>query len=149
MKGRKPDLRNVVPMKSDTVRAAPPAPDFLCDTGRAVWDELAPMLVQKDRLDPLFQYQFASYCASVASFIAATNDLALHGHWYETKTRNGIQQKKRASWGQQVEAMNHMRRDAALFGLSPVDDARLSGGGQGDLFADVLAQLKGQGGASA
>jgi len=36
-----------------------------------------------------------------------------------------------------------MRRDSALFGLSPVDDARLKGGGsQGDLFAEVMNQLK-------
>ncbi len=148
MKGKKPSLENVVPMKADLAKPVPVAPDFLGNTARDVWDELAPALVAKDRLDPLYQYQFGCYCENVAAFIAATNDLALHGYYYETKTRNGEQQKKRAAWGQQQEAMNQMRRDAALFGLSPVDDTRLSGGGQGDLFDDMMAQLKGGSGAS-
>ncbi|WP_277620964.1 hypothetical protein [Pseudophaeobacter leonis] len=39
--------------------------------------------------------------------------------------------------------MTAMRRDAALFGLSPVDAARLSDGGQGDLFDQVMVQLNG------
>ncbi|ANP35945.1 hypothetical protein JL2886_01023 [Phaeobacter gallaeciensis] len=143
MKGKKPNLQNVVPMKGDIQKHVPEAPEFLEDEARKVWDELAPELVKKDRLEPLYEYQFASYCVCVANFIAASACLAVEGLYYETKTRNGIQQKKRAAWGIQQEAMAGMRRDAALFGLSPVDEARLGAGGQGDLFDQVMAQLNG------
>lgn len=143
MKGKKPNLQNVVPMKGEMQRHVPAAPEFLDDEARKVWDELAPELVRKERLEPLYAYQFASYCACVANFLAATACLALEGLYYETKTRNGVQQKKRAAWGIQQEAMAGMRRDSALFGLSPVDASRLTAEGQGDLFDEVMKQLNG------
>lgn len=145
MKGRKPALPpNVIPMKGDTQirRPAPEAPEFMRDEARKVWDELAGELVAKDRLQPLFVYSFATYCESVASFIDATACLAMEGYYFETKTRNGLQQKKRAMWGVQQEAITAMTRLSALFGLSPVDESRLKGGGQGDLFEDVMRQLR-------
>jgi P27 family predicted phage terminase small subunit len=143
MKGRKPDpIGNVIPMRGDTARPVPAAPEFMSEQARAVWRELAPDLVQKDRLQPAYTYQFSAYCESVSNFLQATAVIAVDGFWFETKTRNGLQQKKTAAWGAQQEAMNAMRRDSALFGLSPVDEARLKGGGQGDLFADMMEQLK-------
>ncbi|KQI66957.1 hypothetical protein AN189_18045 [Loktanella sp. 3ANDIMAR09] len=143
MKGRKPNpLGNVIPMKGDAARRVPDAPDWMSEDARKVWDELAPELIAKDRLQPAFTYQFASYCESVSNFLAATAVIAIDGFWFETKTRNGVQQKKTAAFGVQQEAMNAMRRDSALFGLSPVDEARLGEGGQGDLFADIMKQLK-------
>lgn len=144
MKGAKPQLSNVIPMKGDQAKPVPDAPDFLTDQARAVWNELAPHLVQKDRLAPAYQYQFASYCESVANFMNATADLAVMGTYYQAKTRNGLQEKKRAAWGQQQDAMNQMRRDAALFGLSPVDEQRLTSDGQGDLFDKLMKGLKGE-----
>lgn len=143
MQGKKPNLKNVIPMKGDMTRHVPEAPEFLDDEARRVWDELAPELVRKDRLEPLYSYQFASYCTCVSNFISATACLALEGLYYETRTRNGVQQKKRAAWGIQQEALAGMRRDSALFGLSPVDAARLSGEGQGDLFDEVMKQING------
>lgn len=149
MRGVKPNVSKVVPMKDGIQRPAPDAPEWMTELGRQVWDELAPDMMRFKRLEPHFQYQFASYCESVSAFIGATNELAMSGIWYEVKTRNGLQQKKVAAWGIQQEAANAMRRDAALFGLSPVDEARLSGGGQGDLFDDLINELKGKGRASA
>lgn len=143
MKGKKPNLKNVVPMRGDIQRHVPEAPEYLDVEARKVWDDLAPELIKKERLEPLYSYQFASYCSCVANFIAATACLALEGLYYEVKTRNGVQQKKRAAWGIQQEAMSGMRRDSALFGLSPVDTARLSTEGQGDLFDEVMKQLNG------
>ncbi len=145
MKGRKPNLPpNVIPMKGDGQfsKPVPEAPEFMRDEARKVWEELAGELVSKDRLQPLYLYQFASYCESVASFIEATACLALEGYYFETQTRNGKQQKKRAMWGVQQEAMAAMSRLSALFGLSPVDEARLKGGAQGDLFDDIMRQLQ-------
>lgn len=144
MKGRKPNLHNVVPMKGDIQKEVPEAPDFLDDLARDVWDELAPELVKKGRLELLFKYQFGSYCAAVSNFISATNTLALEGLFYETgKGRNGNQRRKHPALTLQETAMASMRRDSALFGLSPVDAARLEGGGQGDLFDEVMKQLNG------
>lgn len=143
-KGRKPDLQNVVPMKQGGAvpRSVPDAPDFMSDIGRKVWDELAGFLVARGRLEPHFSYQFAAYCEATAAFIQTTACLAMEGFYYEAQTRNGKQQKKTASWSQQQESIAAMSRLSALFGLSPVDEARLKVTGQGDLFDDLLKQLK-------
>jgi P27 family predicted phage terminase small subunit len=144
MKGRKPNLQNVIPMKDDIQREIPDAPDYLSDLGRDVWDELAPELAKKGRIELLYKYQFGTYCASVSNFISATNELALEGLYYSTgKGRNGNQKRRHPAVAVQETAMGNMRRDSALFGLSPVDAARLDGGGQGDLFDDVMKQLNG------
>lgn len=143
MKGPKPKLDNVVPMKGGMPDAVPEPPVLMTEVAADVWAELAPHLVAKQRLDVTYRYQFASYCEAVANFIRATNDVALNGMFYEVKTRNGLQQKKTAAWSSQQEAMNQMRRDSALFGLSPVDNARMTDGGQGDLFDQIMKGLKG------
>ena len=144
MKGRKPDLENVIPMKGDIQKEIPAAPEWLGEIARDVWDELVPELVRKDRMELLFKYQFSSYCAAVSNFITSTNEVALEGHFYDTgKGRNGNQKRKHPALALQETSMNTMRRDAALFGLSPVDEARLGAGGQGDLFDKVVAQLNG------
>lgn len=144
MKGAKPKpIGNVVPMRGDIEKPVAEAPEMMTEEGKAVWSDLSPTLAKQDRLAHEFRYQFMSYCEAVATFIAATNEVALHGMWYETTTRNGVQQKKTAAWSMQQEAMNQMRRDSALFGLTPVDAARLSSGGQGDLFDQLSKALNG------
>lgn len=144
MKGAKPGMAaNVIPMKGETRINVPPPPDDMSGRAAEVWAELAPLLVAKNRLDPLFVYQFRSYCQNVANFIDATLSLEVEGLYYEVLTRNGKQQKATAAFRAQQEAMNQMRRDSALFGLSPVDAVRLSSGAQGDLFQDLMAQLDG------
>ena len=143
MKGRKPELGNVLPFKGDMAARVVPEPlDWMTEKAREVWGELAGYLVAKDRLQPQYLYQFAGYCESVANFFNATACLAVEGYWFETETRNGKQQKKVAMWSVQQEALAQMTRLSALFGLSPVDEARLKVGGQGDLFADLMATLK-------
>lgn len=144
MKGAKPKLvENVIPMKGDIRKPVPEAPAFLTEGARRVWDELAAVLVGKDRLQPEFQYLFAGYCEAVANFIDATACLALEGFYFETLTRNGKQQKVTAAFRVQAESLAMMTRLSALFGLSPIDEARMkNGGGQGDLFDDIVRQLK-------
>lgn len=143
MKGRKPNTGTVVPFKGDPLKHVPDAPEFLSDNGRKVWEELAGQLAAKERLETHHIHMFAAYCESVSNFIDATHCLAMEGMYYETKTRNGKQQKKTAPWGLQQEAMAQMQRLGALFGMSPVDEKRLGAGGQGDLFNDVLNALNG------
>lgn len=135
-------------MKGDQAKPVPDPLDWMTDLGKDVWRELASDLTRMDRLHLHYRHQFASYCEAAANFIRATNEIALHGVWYEVKTRNGLQQKKTAAWTTQNEAMNQMRRDSALFGLTPVDESRLGSGGQGDLFDQLMGQLKGGSGGS-
>lgn len=143
MKGAKPKLDNVIPMKGDAMRQTPDAPDFMSDEGRAVWDRLAPIMVRKERLEPHFEDMFAVYCEAAADFIRFTGEVAAFGSWYEVETRNGMQQKKRAVWGLRQDAMATMQRLSAVFGLSPVDEKRFSISGQGDLLAELEKTLNG------
>lgn len=143
MKGRKPSVQNVVPMRGDMSPHVPEAPEWMSAEGRETWDRLAPIMVARRRLEPHFTDPFATYCEAVADVIRFTGDLAAFGTWYEVKTRNGLQQKKRAVWGQRQEAITVMNQLAARFGMTPVDEARLSVGGQGDLFDEILKKLDG------
>jgi P27 family predicted phage terminase small subunit len=146
MQGRKPELGNVIPMKAefDVLRPVPPAPDFMSDEGRKVWDDLTPYLIKLDRLKPEFELQFAAYCEAAGDFIRFTGEIAAFGSFFITETRNGKQEKKRATWGQRKDAMEIMLRLSALFGLTPVDERRLAVSGQGDLFERMMRELKGE-----
>ncbi len=141
MKGRKRNLDNVIPMKGDACKPVPPAPDLMSDGGKAVWERLAPEMIRKDRLEPHHADMFQAYCEAVADVVELTSNIVLMGRTYEVKTRNGVQQKKRADWQARQDALATMRQLGALFGMSPVDEARLNSGGQGDLFKDLMEQL--------
>lgn len=145
MKGAKPGLKNVIPMKGDSIRHVPDAPEFMSDDGRAVWERLAPIAVQKERLEPHFEDMFAAYCEAVADFIRFTGEMAAFGTYYATEGRHGRQEKKRAIWGQRQDALSSMQRLSALFGMSPVDESRIGSAGQGDLLAMLEKQLNGNG----
>ncbi|MGR3452890.1 phage terminase small subunit P27 family [Pseudooceanicola sp.] len=143
MKGAKPKVDNVIPMKGDAPRPVPNAPDWMSSEGRAVWDRLAPELVRKERLEPHHEDMFAGFCEATADFIELTQCIALEGRTYVVETRNGMQQKKTANWQARIDAIANMRQLGAVFGMSPVDDARVSSGGQGDLFDEVMRKLNG------
>lgn len=143
MKGAKPQLNNVVPMKGDMPRPVPDPHDLMSDQARQVWERLAPQMVRLNRLEPHHEDMFAAYCEAVADVIELTSNLAMNGRTYEVKTRNGLQQKKTADWQTRQDALATMTRIGALFGMSPVDDNRLAGGGQGDLFETLLRKING------
>ncbi|APX23183.1 MULTISPECIES: phage terminase small subunit P27 family [Salipiger] len=143
MKGRKPTLDNVVPMRGDAPKPVPAPPDLMSEAGKAVWEELAPELVRMDRLKPHYEHMLAAYCESAADVIELTSNIAVEGRTYAVQTRNGMQQKKTANWQARQDAFANMRQLGALFGLSPVDDARLATGGQGDLFEELLRGIRG------
>ena len=144
MKGKKPTLDNVVPMKGDTYRAAPPAPEwFPHPEAVEVWDHLVPVLIARDRFEPHHEDLFAAYCVAVGDFIRFSGELAVMGNYYQVETRNGLQEKKRAAWGQRQDALATMQRIGALYGMSPVDEARLSNGAQGDLFDQLKREMNG------
>lgn len=143
MKGAKPNLKNVVPMRGDAPKPVPDPPDLMSESAKQVWQRLAPEMVHNDRLQPHFEDMFAAFCEATADVIELTSNIATLGRTYSVKTRNGMQQKKTADWQARQDALANMRQLGALFGMSPVDDARLSGGGQGDLFDSILAKING------
>ncbi len=144
MKGAKPKMDNVVPMKGDAVLHIPEAPEFMSEEGRAAWERVAPELVRKARLAPEWTDMFAAYCEACGDFIRYTGEIAAFGSWYEVETRNGLQQKKRATTGLRQDAIANMTRIGALFGLSPVDEQRMKTVGQGDLFRELMDQINGR-----
>lgn len=66
MKGPKPKLGIVTPMKGDAVKQAPPASELMSDMGKVVWDRLMPELVKRDRYEAHFQDMFMAYCETAA-----------------------------------------------------------------------------------
>jgi P27 family predicted phage terminase small subunit len=128
-------------MKGDVQKPVPAAPELMSEGGKAVWDRLAPDLVRLERLEPRHADMFQAYCEAVADVIELTSNIVLMGRTYQVKTRNGWQQKKTADWQARQDALATMRQLGALFGMSPVDDQRLSGAGQGDLFDAILSKL--------
>jgi len=138
MKGAKPTMSNVLPMKGDAIRV-PDAPEWMSEEGREVWDELAPAMAIKRRLEKHFERGFAAYCEAAADYMRFTGEIAAFGSYYETETRNGKQEKHRAVWRQREDALSAMLRIGALFGMTPVDETRLSNGAQGD-FLDQLRE---------
>ncbi|RVV99713.1 P27 family phage terminase small subunit [Mesobaculum littorinae] len=143
MKGRKPDLGNVIPMKGDAPKPVPEAPEIMSEEGRRVWDRLAPIMARKDRLEEHHVEMFAVYCEAAADVMRFTIELLDYGFNYTVTTRNGQQEKKRAAWGQRQDALSTMRQVSALFGMSPVDERRMASDGQGDLLSMLEAQLNG------
>ncbi|MDE4302861.1 P27 family phage terminase small subunit [Phaeobacter gallaeciensis] len=143
MKGKKPNLHNVVPMKGDVQKKAPEAPDLLSEGAKAVWVRLAPEMVRKDRLEPIFEDLFGQFCEAANDVIELSSIIAMEGRTYTVKTRNGMQQKKTAAWQARLDALATLKALGGLFGLSPVDDKRLSNPGQGDLFDEMVKQLNG------
>jgi hypothetical protein len=74
-----------------------------------------------------------------------TGDLAIIGNYYQSETRNGIHEKKRAAWGQRQDALGNMQRIAELFALSPVDEGRLGAAGHGSFLDELEKAMKGNG----
>ncbi|WP_158963923.1 P27 family phage terminase small subunit [Chachezhania sediminis] len=145
MRGRKPTLDNVVPMRGDVPKPVPEPHDLMSESAKQVWERLAPELVRKDRLEPIWEDTFAAYCEAVADVVELTSNITLEGRTYTVRTRNGLQQKKTANWQARQDALSNMRQLGALFGMSPVDDTRLANGAQGDLFDQIMRQLDGSG----
>lgn len=143
MRGAKPTLGNVIPMKGDYTQPVPDPPLHLATEDREVWERLAPVLVAKGRLEKEYEDSFAAFCVVAGQVVRSASDIAIMGTYYEVKTRNGMQQKHRVAWVQLQQAIAVMNQLSARFGLTPVDDARLKGGAQGDLFKDLMGALDG------
>ncbi|OIQ32315.1 MAG: hypothetical protein BM562_05450 [Alphaproteobacteria bacterium MedPE-SWcel] len=143
MKGQNPKLDNVIRMRGDSIGPVPPAPDLMSDGGKAVWDRLAPAMVSKGRLEPIFEDVFAQFCEAANDVIELSSVIAMEGRTYSVTTRNGMQQKKTAAWQARLDALATLKALGGLFGMSPVDEKRLSYANQGELFGDAVSALNG------
>lgn len=143
MKGQKPSLDNVIPMKGDVNRPVPPAPDLMSEGAKAVWERLAPEMIRQGRLEPHYEDLFAAVCEAANDVIELSSNIAMEGRTYAVKTRNGMQQKKTASWQARLDALAQLRQLGALFGMSPVDDKRIGNAKQGDLLDELERKLNG------
>lgn len=143
MKGQTPKLGNVIPMRGDVQKPVPPAPDLLSEGAKKVWDRLAPEMVRKERLEPIYEDIFAQFCEAANDVIELSSIIAMDGRTYTVETRNGLQQKKTAAWQARLDALATLKALGGLFGMSPVDDKRLANPGQADLFENVAAMLNG------
>ena len=143
MKGAKPKAHNVIPMKGGTTTPIPEPLAFLSDEGKEVWTRLAPEMVKLGRLESHYLDLFGAYCEAAADLMRFTIQLVDGRYNYTSETRNGQQEKKAAAWGQRQEAISNLRQIGALFGMSPVDEQRLSDGGQGNLLDELTRAVRG------
>ncbi|SEQ33463.1 phage terminase, small subunit, putative, P27 family [Faunimonas pinastri] len=149
MKGRKPKLDNVVPMRSDAgvdaeklrrdtaIREARRLrPRNLTPELRREWDRVAPLLADPaiGRLKSHFVDTVVEYCRAVVRLRALRERMPeLDDETYEVTGRNGSQMKSRPEVAQLNETWRHWRSLVAMLGLSPADERNMAVG-QGDLF---------------
>ena len=144
VRGRKPDLENVVQFKSEDgvpadVRCAQLAADLkpfeLTEYEEQIWDRLAPQLALNGRLKAHFVDTIAEYCRALIRMRALRSTLHDEGETYTVNGRNGTQYKSRPEVAQLNETWRQWRNLAGALGLTPTDERGLNDG-QGDLPFD-------------
>ncbi len=149
-KGRKPDLHNVVPLTVDGRNVGPEArfeearekaadlkPDGLPDDVAAIWDQVAPVLAEKNRLEAIFTWSVVELCHCLAKMAEYRAGFRENGESYTVKGRNGAQLKSRPEVAQFNETRRTFLRLSGEFGMTPSASRSLAGAvGQGDLFDD-------------
>lgn len=149
MRGAKPKLKNVVPMRPDDVEVArlrqkairrainqlmPREP--MSVELKAEWQRVAKILADPtvDRLKARYVDTILEYCRATVrlrGFRAAMPTLNLEV--YRVQSRNGDQVKSHPYVAQLNETWRQWRSLVAMLGLSPTDERNLLPG-QGDLF---------------
>ena len=148
MRGAKPKLQNVIPMRSDdenrqrdrqaaiarTVRRL--LPRELKGELRTEFRRVAQLLAAPtvDRLKPHYIDTIVEYCRSTCRLRSIRDSMPTLNHEiYRVETRNGLQVKNHPYVGQLNETWRQWRSLVAMLGLSPTDERNLLPG-QGDLF---------------
>ena len=148
MRGAKPKLRNVVPMRPDDVDAAKLRrqaqqlrsrklmPKALAPDLKAEFKRVAEILSEPsvDRRKPRFLDTIVEYCRCTVRLQSLRSSMPTLAHEiYRVKSRNGDQVKSHPYVGQVNEEWRKWRSLVAMLGLSPTDERNLLPG-QGDLF---------------
>lgn len=148
MRGAKPKLKNVIPMRGDGVDVAKLKrkaqlklirklePRGLTPELKAEYRRVAEILSEPtvDRLKPRFIDTVMEYCRCTVRLHQLRSSMPTIGHEiYRVKTRNGDQVKSHPHVAQVNEAWRQWRSLVAMLGLSPTDERNLLPG-QGDFF---------------
>lgn len=148
MRGAKPKLRNVVPMRGDDVDIAKRKrqaqlrlirklmPRDLSPAIKAEYKRVAEILSEPsvDRLKPRFIDTVMEYCRCTVRLHDLRASMPTLAHEvYRVKTRNGDQVKSHPHIAQVNEEWRKWRSLVAMLGLSPTDERNLLPG-QGDFF---------------
>lgn len=148
MRGAKPKLRNVVPMRPDDVDAENLRKKMTQRTIRRLMPrDLPPEVVNEykrvaailadpsvDRLKARYIDTIIEYCRCTVRMRGLRASMPTLAHEiYRVKTRNGDQVKSHPHVAQVNESWRQWRSLIAMLGLSPTDERNLLPG-QGDLF---------------
>jgi P27 family predicted phage terminase small subunit len=117
MKGRKPSA-----IVAGSMSEAPPAPAWLSRQGKAEWNKVAPILVDRQHLTDADLGTLAAYADAVGQLVDATKVINRDGMVIETD--KGL--RKHPAISIQTNARNQVRQLAAELGLTPVSRSRPS-----------------------
>lgn len=147
MRGRKPKVDNVVPMRGDVtgaqavervIRRLQPA--GLSKEVRAEWRRVARLLADPtvDRLKPRFVDVIVEYCRVLVRLRMLRDAMpTIDAETYRVENgRNGTQVRTHPHVAQINESWRQWRSLVAMLGLSPADERNMIPG-QGDLFDDA------------
>jgi len=150
-RGRKPDIKdNVIQLTVDgrsrdpearkresAEQAAALKPSGMPKDVARFWDDVAPALAERNRLDPLFVWSLVELCHCLAKMAEYRDAFRALGETYEVFGRNGKQMKSRPEVAQFNETRRTALRLFAEFGMTPSAARALNSAvGQGDLFDD-------------
>jgi P27 family predicted phage terminase small subunit len=120
-----------VPLPPKFIRQAPTPPSWMSREAKAEWRRVAPALERLDLLKPEDRSTLAAYCETWSRFVAATCDIATTGLPVQNRSikKDGTETvwfTKNPAVAIAQAASTELRHYAALFGLSPADERRIS-----------------------
>ncbi|GAB5505798.1 MAG: P27 family phage terminase small subunit [Rhizobiaceae bacterium] len=152
MRGRKPKIDNVVPMREATDPRSAEAreqatrevikklmPRGMSKEMQAEWKRVARVLADPtvDRLKPRYVDVIREYCQACVRLRTLREAMpTVAAEVYRVKSRNGDQIKSHPFVAQVNEQWRQWRSLVAMLGLSPTDERNLLPG-QGDLFDEA------------
>ena len=133
-KGRKPTPKTILKLRGSRVRGPhksgidapagiPQPPEYLCDTGRAEWERIVPMLEASKVMSLRHQHTLAAYCDALADMVKANNELQQHGATFMDDKGRVM---NHPAWYRKKDSRLHMLRLAEQFGLTASALARVS-----------------------
>lgn len=121
-------LNDREPTFTPAAGAALEAPEFLTAEARAEWDRVAPELNTSGLLAGVDRMALAGYCQSFARWVEAEREISAKGSTMTLYDDDGAAKYVQQSpWvGIARAALDHMRRFAAEFGMTPSARSRVA-----------------------
>lgn len=135
---RRKDRENPHAPKAEALNRIPAPPEFLGESGRTKWLELATLLVQRKILTDMDLHNLEGFCVAYENWRTAQQDLRLNGLVMEGAMGGPV---KNPAATVLKEASNDLRAYGSNLGLDPASRSRIivgEGKGQQDNpFADL------------